>query len=246
MTAKELRKKYIEFFVEKGHKEIPSGRLVPEHDPTALFINSGMHPLVPYLLGQPHPLGTRLTSVQKCVRTDDINEVGDETHLTFFEMLGNWSLGDYFKIEAISWSFEFLTDRKWLGLDPQRIYVTVFEGNDLVPRDHESIGIWHEVFRKVGIDAKVGERIFAYPATKTGGGRLVLQDHAGRTAKCFMIPVNLITLSLAKNATPTATAENLLRFGTTFLCSLTKKPMGPLNLFPKKTLIPVWVWKEKP
>ncbi len=246
MTAKELRKKYIEFFVEKGHKEIPSGRLVPEHDPTALFINSGMHPLVPYLLGQPHPLGTRLTSVQKCVRTDDINEVGDETHLTFFEMLGNWSLGDYFKIEAISWSFEFLTDRKWLGLDPQRIYVTVFEGNDLVPRDHESIGIWHEVFRKVGIDAKVGERIFAYPATKNWWGPAGLTGPCGPDSEMFYDTGKSHNTQFGENATPTATAENLLRFGTTFLCSLTKKPMGPLNLFPKKTLIPVWVWKEKP
>lgn len=178
MTAEELRKKYIQFFVEKEHKEIPSSGLVPEHDPTALFINSGMHPLVPYLLGQPHPLGKRLTSVQKCVRTDDINEVGDATHLTFFEMLGNWSLGDYFKKDAITWSFEFLTSSKWLGLDPKKIYVSVFSGDKDAPLDEESIEIWTEVFGKAGIKAKVGERIFPYPKEKNWWGP------AGQTGPC--------------------------------------------------------------
>src|SRR3990167_10554251 len=124
MTGKELREKYLKFFASKEHQIIPPANLVPENDPTALFINSGMHPLVPYLLGQPHPLGKRLTSVQKCVRTDDINEVGDTVHLTFFEMLGNWSLGDYFKNEAINWSFEFLTDKKWLGLPIAKLAVS--------------------------------------------------------------------------------------------------------------------------
>ncbi len=178
MTGAELRKKYIEFFVQKGHKEIPSGGLVPEHDPTALFINSGMHPLVPYLLGQPHPLGKRLTSVQKCVRTDDINEVGDATHLTFFEMLGNWSLGDYFKKDAITWSFEFLTSPKWLGLNPAKIYVSVFAGDKDAPLDEESIKIWQEVFKTAGIKAKVGERIFTYPKEKNWWGP------AGQTGPC--------------------------------------------------------------
>ena len=115
MDRKTLISKYIDFFVEKGHKEIPSSSLYPENDPSALFISAGMHPLVPYLLGQPHPLGTRLTDVQKCIRTGDIDEVGDTTHLTFFEMLGNWSLGDYGKEEAIKWSYEFLTGKKWHG-----------------------------------------------------------------------------------------------------------------------------------
>lgn len=109
MTSQELKNKFLEFFKSKGHAIIPSASLVPENDPTALFINSGMHPLVPYLLGQPHPLGKRLVNCQKCLRTDDIEEVGDEMHLTFFEMLGNWSLGDYWKEEAIIWALEFLT-----------------------------------------------------------------------------------------------------------------------------------------
>ncbi|MFA5925551.1 MAG: alanine--tRNA ligase [Parcubacteria group bacterium] len=155
MTARELRQKYLDFFKEKGHAVIPSAPLVPENDPTALFINSGMHPLVPFLMGEKHPKGTRLTNAQKCIRTIDIDEVGDNRHLTFFEMMGNWSLGDYFKKEAIEWSFEFLTSEKWLGLDPRRLFVTVFEGDDDAPLDQESINIWKEQFKKVGIDAEV-------------------------------------------------------------------------------------------
>lgn len=155
MTANELRQKYLDFFKEKQHAIIPSAPVVPENDPTALFINSGMHPLVPYLMGEKHPLGKRLADVQKCIRTGDIDEVGDNRHLTFFEMLGNWSLGDYFKKEAIAWSWEFLTDKKWLDLDPQRIYVTVFAGNENSPVDQESIEAWKEQYKSVGIEAGV-------------------------------------------------------------------------------------------
>jgi len=157
MTARELRQKYLDFFESKGHAIIPSAPLVPENDPTVLFTTAGMHPLVPFLMGEKHPLGKRLASVQKCVRTADIDEVGDNRHLTFFEMLGNWSLGDYFKKEAIEWSFEFITSEKWLGLDPRRLYVTVFEGDDDAPLDQESINIWKEQFQKAGIDAQVAE-----------------------------------------------------------------------------------------
>ncbi|MFH0930051.1 MAG: alanine--tRNA ligase, partial [Candidatus Moraniibacteriota bacterium] len=157
MTARELRQKYLDFFKEKGHSIIPSAPLVPENDPTVLFTTAGMHPLVPFLMGEKHPLGKRLVNVQKCVRTGDIDDVGDNRHLTFFEMLGNWSLGDYFKKEAIEWSFEFMTSEKWLGLDPRRLYVTVFEGDDDAPLDQESINIWQEQFKKAGIEAKVAE-----------------------------------------------------------------------------------------
>src|SRR4030043_1314271 len=124
MTSSEIRKKYIEFFKSKGHTEIPSASLIPENDPTVLFTTAGMHPLVPFLLGQPHPMGKRLVNVQRCVRTDDIEEVGDNAHLTFFEMLGNWSLGDYWKEEAIKWSFEFLTSKEWLGIDKSRLAIS--------------------------------------------------------------------------------------------------------------------------
>jgi alanyl-tRNA synthetase len=142
MQAKEIRQKYLEFFKEKGHAILPSAPVIPENDPTVLFTTAGMHPLVPFLLGQPHPLGKRLANAQKCVRTDDIDEVGDETHLTFFEMLGNWSLGDYFKKEAIEWSFEFLTSKKWLGIPVEKLAVSVFKGDADAPQDSEAASHW--------------------------------------------------------------------------------------------------------
>jgi alanyl-tRNA synthetase len=147
MTGSELRRMYIEFFKGKGHAEISGKSLIPENDPTVLFTTAGMHPLVPYILGEPHPAGRRLVDCQKCVRTDDIEEVGDTAHLTFFEMLGNWSLGDYFKEDAIAFSYEFLTSKKWLGFPPERLSVTVFAGDKEVPPDHEAAGAW----KKMGI-----------------------------------------------------------------------------------------------
>ena len=142
MNANELRSKYIEFFKSKNHVEISGQSLIPENDPSVLFTTAGMHPLVPYLLGEPHPAGTRLTDYQKCIRTGDIDEVGDPSHLTCFEMLGNWSLGDYFKKESIAFSYEFLTSPKWLGLDPKKISVTVFAGDENAPRDEEAAAAW--------------------------------------------------------------------------------------------------------
>ena len=144
ITSRELRQKYLEFFASKEHKIIPSASLIPENDPTVLFTTAGMHPLVPYLLGEKHPEGKRLANIQKCIRTQDIDEVGDTRHDTFFEMMGNWSLGDYFKKEAIEWSWEFLTSPKYLGLDPRKLAVTVFAGEDEngIPRDEEAAGIW--------------------------------------------------------------------------------------------------------
>lgn len=143
MDFKELRNKYVNFFISKGHSHIPSASIIPENDPTVLFTTAGMHPLVPYLLGQKHPEGQRLVDWQKCIRTGDIDDVGDPSHLTFFEMLGNWSLGDYFKKEAISWSFEFLT--KELNFSVDKLHVTVFEGDEDAPRDDESAGFWKEL-----------------------------------------------------------------------------------------------------
>jgi alanyl-tRNA synthetase len=148
MTANELRQKYLEFFKLKGHTIIPSASLIPENDPTVLFTTAGMHPLVPYLMGEKHPGGQRLTNVQKCIRTSDIDEVGDATHHTFFEMLGNWSLGDYFKKEAITWSWEFLTDAMGLGLDKNKIAVSVFAGDEDAAFDEEAYDIWKEIFTK--------------------------------------------------------------------------------------------------
>lgn len=141
-TSKELRKKYLEYFASKNHAVISSASLIPDNDPTALFTMAGMHPLVPYLIGEEHPAGKRLVNVQKCVRMQDIDEVGDNRHQTFFEMMGNWSLGDYFKKDAITWSYEFLTSPEWLGLDKRKLAVTVFIGDETVPKDDESASIW--------------------------------------------------------------------------------------------------------
>ncbi len=150
LSSSQLRAKYLEFFAGQGHAVIPSASLVPANDPSVLFTTAGMHPLVPFLLGEPHPAGGRLTGVQRCVRTGDIDEVGDDTHLTFFEMLGNWSLGDYGRAEAIAWSFEFLTGERWLGLPLERLGVTCFAGDGRVPADGESEAIW----RRLGLPAE--------------------------------------------------------------------------------------------
>ncbi|TSC64336.1 MAG: alanyl-tRNA synthetase [Parcubacteria group bacterium Gr01-1014_106] len=142
MTGAELREKFLEYFRQQGHEIIPSASLIPENDPTVLFTTAGMHPLVPYLLGQPHPAGRRLANAQKCLRTDDIDDVGDDTHLTFFEMLGNWSLGDYFKERTIAMSVEFLTSDRWLGIPTEKLAVTCFAGDADAPRDEESARLW--------------------------------------------------------------------------------------------------------
>lgn len=142
ITYKELREKYIAFFKSKNHIEISGKSLIPENDPTVLFTTAGMHPLAPYLLAGEHPQGSRLTDYQKCIRTGDIDEVGDASHLTFFEMLGNWSIGDYFKNDSIRWSFEFLTSPEYLGIPVDKLSVTVFAGDETAPRDEESANIW--------------------------------------------------------------------------------------------------------
>lgn len=172
MSSPELRQKFLKFFEERGHAIIPSASLVPLDDPTTLFTGSGMQPLVPYLLGKPHPKGRRLANSQKSFRAQDIEAVGDNRHTTFFEMLGNWSLGDYFKREQLKWFFEFLT--KEIGLDVARLYVTCFRGNEAlgIPRDEESAAIWQELFQKQDTDAEIvdfaerdgmrGGRIFYY------------------------------------------------------------------------------------
>lgn len=145
VTAAQLRKMFLEFMEEKGHAIIPSASVIPQGNVNVLFTIAGMHPLIPYLMGQPHPKGTRLADVQKCIRTNDIEEVGDASHLTFFEMLGNWSLGDYFKKEAITWSWEFLTSDKWLGIDQDRLAFSVFAGDENAPRDDEAADLWRQM-----------------------------------------------------------------------------------------------------
>lgn len=185
LTASDIANKYISFFQKRGHQKISNSPLVLVNDPTTLFTSSGMQPLVPYLLGAKHPAGERLVNVQNCFRAQDIDEIGDNRHTTFFRMLGNWSLGDYFKKEQLPWMFEFLTDKeKGLGLDPKRLYVTVFAGlpagrqaTEQIPKDTESIEIWKELFAKVGIDAREGERIFPYDAQKNWWSRAGVPDN---------------------------------------------------------------------
>lgn len=187
MNADEIRQKFLDTAKEHGHVVIPRAKVVPENDNTTLFTGSGMQPLLKYLLGEPHPLGTRLADTQTCVRAQDINEVGDNRHTTFFEMLGNWSLGDYFKKEQITWFFNFLVDT--VGLDPNRLYVTCFAGDPEhgIPRDDEAAAIWQQLFKERGIEAKTaemrseaaggqrgmkeGERIFFYDGSKNWWSR---------------------------------------------------------------------------
>ena len=192
MRTDEVRNKFIEFFSERGHAVIPSASLVPENDPTTLFTGSGMQPLVPYLLGQKHPQSDKLVNSQKSFRSADIEDVGDNRHTTFFEMLGNWSLGNYFKREQLPWFFEFLTNV--IGLDASKLYVTVFAGDEKngIPRDTESVDVWKQLFHKKGIDAKdiellteenggkcgmQGGRIFYYNAKKNWWSRSGVPDN---------------------------------------------------------------------
>lgn len=186
MTAQEIRNSYLQYYSDKGHAVVPRALLVPQDDPTTLFTGSGMQPLIPYLMGQPHPKGTRIVDSQTCLRAQDIEEVGDNRHTTFFEMLGNWSLGDYFKKEQLPWFFEFLTDI--VGLDPSKLYVTCFIGDEKngIPKDTESASIWKELFMSKGIEPKTVEvgseengykngmqdgRIFYYDASKNWWSR---------------------------------------------------------------------------
>lgn len=172
LTSQQIREKYLKYFEARGHKIVPSASLIPENDPTTLFTGSGMQPMVPYLLGEKHPLGTRIVDSQKAFRAADIDDIGDNRHTTFFEMLGNWSLGDYFKKEQIAWAFDFYINE--MGLDPKHVYVSVYRGNEKfgIPRDDEAVKLWQELFASKGIDAPAvdmaeengmqGGRIFYY------------------------------------------------------------------------------------
>ncbi len=184
-TSQSIREMYLKFFQDRGHKVIPSASLIPENDPTVLFTTAGMHPLVPYLLGEKHPAGNRLTDVQKCVRTGDIDDVGDASHCTFFEMLGNWSLGDYFKQEMIPWSYEFLTGKDYLGIDPENLAVTVFGGDETLPRDDEAAALWEKAgIKKENIYYMSRENNWWGPAGLTGPCGTDTEMFIIRKAKC--------------------------------------------------------------
>ena len=179
-TADDLRALFLNFMQKKGHALIPSASIIPENDPTVLFTTAGMHPLVPYLQGQKHPMGKRLTDVQKCIRTGDIDEVGDNSHLTFFEMLGNWSLGDYFKKEAISWSWEFLTSPEYLGIEPERLAFSVFAGDEDCPRDEEAASYW----KQAGVKE---DHIFFLPKENNWWGPAGITGPCGPDSEMFII-----------------------------------------------------------
>ncbi len=200
MQSHEIRQRFLDFFAKRGHAVLPSAPLIPESDGgdrnVTLFNIAGMQPLMPYLLGEKHPYGVRLVNSQKCFRTVDIDEVGDNTHATFFEMLGNWSLGDYWKEEAIGWSYEFLTStEEGLGLDVRRLYVTVFEGDDVVPRDEEAADIWREIFEGAGLDPK--KRIF-YLSGKSNWWTAGPDSPAGPSTEMFYDMTGTLTEGLTK------------------------------------------------
>lgn len=180
LTSNDLRAMWLKFFTQKQHAVIASASVIPENDPTVLFTTAGMHPLVPYLLGQKHPAGNRLCDVQKCIRTKDIDEVGDMSHLTFFEMLGNWSLGDYFKENMIPWSWEFLTGEEWLGLDKDKLAFTVFEGDSDCPRDDEAGNLW----RKCGVKE---DHLFYLPKKHNWWGPAGVTGPCGPDTEMFVI-----------------------------------------------------------
>ena len=257
MTLNDVRSKYLEFFKARGHTVIPSSSLVPENDPTTLFTGSGMQPLIPYLLGKNHPAGSRLVDSQKAFRSGDIEEVGDNRHTTFFEMLGNWSLGDYFKQEQLPWFFEFLT--KEIGLDPQKLYVTAFLGDpkNNVPRDTESAEIWQKLFSEKGIDNKVveigseengyqvgmqGGRIFYYDAKKNWWSRAGTPDKmpvgepGGPDSEVFYDFGTEHDTKFGPECHPNCDCGRFLEIGNSVFMQYIKKEDGSFALLPKQNV----------
>ena len=257
MTINEVRAKYLAFFERQKHVVIPSASLVPQNDPTTLFTGSGMQPLVPYLLGEPHPKGTRLVNSEKCFRAEDIEEIGDNRHTTFFEMLGNWSLGDYFKKEQLPWFFGFLTEE--IGLDPQKLYVTAFIGDEKnnVPKDTESAEIWKELFAKKGIEAKVvdigseadgyrkgmqGGRIFYYDAKKNWWSRAGVPENmpagepGGPDSEVFYDFGTPHDAKFGMECHPNCDCGRFLEIGNSVFMQYIKKPDGSFALLPKQNV----------
>jgi len=233
---------------KRGHAIVPSASLVPEGDATTLFTSAGMQPMMPYLLGQKHPLGNRLVDSQKCFRSVDIDNIGDNRHTTFFEMLGNWSLGDYFKDKQLEWFFSFLTNEKdGLGLDPKKIYVTVFAGDSSVGKDNEAISIWQSLFAKAGLKTKEGDHIFAYPADKNWWSRAGIPEKmpagepGGPDSEVFYdfgVNLKLHENSPFKNEKchPNCDCGRFLEIGNNVFMQYLKKADGTLEELPKKNI----------
>ena len=258
MTSGEIRKKFLDFYAARQHVVIPSASLVPENDATTLFTGSGMQPMVPYLLGANHPEGTRIADSQKSFRSVDIEEVGDNRHTTFFEMLGNWSLGDYFKQEQLPWIFEFLTNE--VGLDPKRIYVTAFMGDEKnnLPRDTESTEIWKRLFKKKGIDAEValigseadgyergikeGERIFYYDSKKNWWSRAGIPENmpagepGGSDSEIFYDSATAHDPKFGKHCHPNCDCGRFIEIGNNVFMEYVKKADGSFAPLPRRNV----------
>jgi len=257
MTVNDIREKYLQFYKARGHTVIPSASLVPQNDPTTLFTGSGMQPLVPYLLGEPHPKGVRLVNSQKCFRAEDIDEVGDNRHTTFFEMLGNWSLGDYFKEEQLPFVFEFLT--KDIGIDASRLYVTAFIGDEAnnVPRDTESAEIWQRLFSERGIDAEIrdvgseadgyrlgmrGGRIFYYNAKKNWWSRAGVPENmpagepGGPDSEVFYDFGTPHDAKYGPECHPNCDCGRFMEIGNSVFMQYIKQADGSFSLLPKQNV----------
>ncbi len=257
MTVNDIRERYLQFYKARGHTVIPSASLVPQNDPTTLFTGSGMQPLVPYLLGEPHPKGVRLVNSQKCFRAEDIDEVGDNRHTTFFEMLGNWSLGDYFKNEQLPFVFEFLT--KDIGIDASRLYVTAFIGDEAnnVPRDTESAEIWQRLFSERGIDAEIrdvgseadgyrlgmrGGRIFYYNAKKNWWSRAGVPENmptgepGGPDSEVFYDFGTPHDAKFGPECHPNCDCGRFMEIGNSVFMQYIKQADGSFALLPKQNV----------
>jgi alanyl-tRNA synthetase len=258
MTSNEIRTKYLDFFTQRKHAVIPSAPLVPENDPTTLFTGSGMQPLLPYLLGEKHPKGRRLVNSQKSFRAEDIEEVGDNRHTTFFEMLGNWSLGDYFKEEQLPWFFEFLTDV--VGLDPNCLYVTVFFGDEAnnIPRDTESASIWKKLFEGKGIEAREadmgseaagsrrgmseGERVFYYDVHKNWWSRAGVPQNmppgepGGPDSEVFYDFGTEHDVSFGERCHPNCDCGRFMEIGNSVFMQYVKQKDGTFEELPQKNV----------
>jgi alanyl-tRNA synthetase len=260
LTAAEIINRYLSFFEARGHKRIANSHLVPQNDPTTLFTSSGMQPLVPYLLGEVHPSGTRLVNVQNSFRAQDFDEIGDNRHTTFFRMLGNWSLGDYFKEEQIPWFFEFLTDHKiGLGLDPKRLYVTVFMGDEKnnLPKDTDAATIWKKLFKKHHIEAEEREmgseadaaekgmgdgKIFYYDAKKNWWSRagspenMPAGEPGGPDTEVFYDFGTEHNLAYGKNCHPNCDCGRFMEIGNSVFMQYIKNADGTFTPLPKQNV----------
>jgi len=257
MKASEVRAKYLNFLISKGHVSIPPTTIVPENDPTTLFTGSGMQPMMPYLLGEKHPLGDKLTDSQPSFRTDDIEEVGDNRHTCMFEMLGNWSLGSYWKEDQLGWMFEFLT--KEIGLDPNKLFVSVFYGDSTlsIPRDDEAIGIWQRLFEGSQIEAKVvdldteengykvgmqGGRIFSYGVKKNWWSRAGIPsgmpsgEPGGPDSEIFYDFGTPHDEKFGKLCHPNCDCGRFLEIGNNVFMTYKKETDGTFSLLPQRNI----------